>query len=353
MDDKDKNIEKNDAQSVTNYVGTSEGGKVAETTKQPRISEAEAKMLLAEETRKTHQKLQEADRKNKKMLAIVIAVAVAIVAVGIGIAVILGGKKDDEPQDTDQNDQSQVEDKKPEDQPDDEPEEALTEVGLNEEIVHQLYDVFGILTSVDMIGFYEDPTAYSGFLSNKYVSGVAFGNIERTECKMPKTTENLTKRYADQNNTDLSTTDLEVAYDMGCYSGSDLRNKAQEIFGKTVSLEGMEFPILGWAYSNEYDEVYSVPGMGGDGFGPGKGYIRGLYKAEQDEDENLYLYEVMAEVAGPGLICAKTGKYCEDEYEVTLENVAAHKEDFNQYKWYFTKQADGNYIFEKIEKIKD
>ena len=31
-----------------------------------RVSEAEARMLLAEETRKTHQKLDEADKKNKK-----------------------------------------------------------------------------------------------------------------------------------------------------------------------------------------------------------------------------------------------------------------------------------------------
>lgn len=316
------------------------------------ISEAEAKMLLMEETRKTHQKLNDANKKNKKLLAIVIVVAIVICVAGVGIAVILGGNKgnNDQTQSSGSTDQSQVDTSKPEEKPDEPTDDGMTDISLEDERVHVLYDNFGILSSADMFSFYSDPTAFSGFLNNKYLIGVAFGNIERQTCKMPSTSEELTKRYAEQMAQGLST-EVEAAYGLGCYSGEDLRTKAQEIFGRTVNLEGVEFPVLGWQYSPEYDEIYAVPNVGSDGFGPGKGYIRGLYGAKQDKDGDIYLYEVVAETSGSGLICAKTGTYCEEEYDPTLENIAAHREDFNQYKWYFAKQIDGNYVFEKIEKI--
>lgn len=58
------------------------------------LSEAEAKALLAEETRKTQQNLSKAGEKNKKLLVIAIVVAVAICAIGIGMALVLRNKGD-------------------------------------------------------------------------------------------------------------------------------------------------------------------------------------------------------------------------------------------------------------------
>lgn len=341
-----------EARGVREFAG-SDDGSTAGGYKGRTISEAEAKMLLAEETRKTHQKLNEADKKNKKLLIIAIIVAVVVCAIGVGIAVVLGSKGDkgSTQDNTKEPGQSQVDTEKPKEDDEKPQGTEMMEVGLDDEEVRSLYDAFGILTTVDMIGIYSDPTAYSGFLNNKYLIGVAFGNVERKTCKMPKSDSELAKRYAEQIAQNIDSTEIAASYEFGCYDGEELRQKAQEIFGRAASLEGAEFPVLGWQYSEEYDEVYAVPGVGSDGFGPGKGYLRGLYKAEKDDKDNLYLYEVVAEMSGPGLICVKTGTYCEEEYDPTIENVAAHRDDFAQYKWYFTKQPDGKYVFSKLEKL--
>lgn len=370
MDNKDKNFEKKLVQNIEEKRAEQEygaeieekleSGQVAETADREippeserryhPMSEEEAKRMLTEDARQTEANLKDMNSdKHKKTIIAVVIVAVVLCLGMLILALVLGNRGESGEQIGD-NGGNQVEEKPEEEPGEDKPvDNGIVEISVADERVRKVYDYFGILSGVDMFGFYSDAAVRNGIVDNKYLVGVAFGNMEHSVCKMEKTDENLMKRYAKQLADGMTLTDLAMAYDMGCYNGEELRKKSEEIFGKQANLEG-EFPILGWVYSPEYDEVYSVPGMGSDGFGPGKGYLRGLYKAEESDSE-LLLYEVVAEIAGPGLICVDTGEYCEEEYEPTLENVVAHKEDFARYKWIFKKNTEGDYVFEKLERI--
>ena len=43
-------------------------------------------------------------------------------------------------------------------------------------------------------------------------------------------------------------------------------------------------------------------------------------------------------------------KYVVD-YELTDGNILNHADDFSRYRWTFSKNIDGNYVLEKLEKL--
>ncbi len=318
------------------------------------ISEAEAKLLLIEETRKANQSLQAQEKKNRKTLVAVIVIAVVLCAAALVFALVIGkGHEDSGVSNPSPSQPTQPTTPVVDDNTDTGPDSKLIALEIDDEQVRQLYNYFGALGTADLFGFYDNAKS-TGQPSNAYMTGVAMANIDHTTCKMPLSDENIQERYAEQIDAGSTVVDLStVNYNMGCYRGEDLRAKTLEIFGKDISLkDGDKAIISGWQYSSDYDELYSIAYVGGnDGFGPGKGYLRGIYEAWQDpETDEIYLSEVVAEISGPSLIC-RDQTNCLGETTPSIENAVMNKDKFDNYRWVFTKTPTGNYVFSELEKL--
>lgn len=155
-----------------------------------------------------------------------------------------------------------------------------------------------------------------------------------------------------------------------CYAGEDLRQKYEEIFGEKLTLVAgdeidfgeYEFDdksgrtyICGWRYDVDNDEFRGV-GIACGGGWPARAE-RELEKAVRYGDR-IELYErVLLRYEGA---LYHVGSSVKDFYgeevmrddDLDAESVKdALDKEGDEFRWTFVKNAEGNYVFEKIEKV--
>lgn len=273
----------------------------------------------------------------------------------------------------------------------------IEELSVDDELVQRLYGQF----EAARIGFNEFYRVMRGLAPGEWLAGAAaegdgtdadlakigisISNLELTECRATLENGGLLGRY----DGDLSwvlQNDHESQFIKQCYDGGAVKRKLFEMFGEDIEFypvreikteaNGWDFvPIFNLihagrevcAYDSDYDEFYYYP------FGTeGRVAVGGLYAAEKDKDR-IYLYEVRAFVqCSPApYVDEATGEYVNgshcgisdiDDYKtitewsdpepgVDAETMIQEKEKYPKFKWTFTKNAEGNYVFESLERV--
>ncbi len=333
-------------------------------TEQAPISEEEAKRLILEDKRRTERSLKESGQKGKKIMIAVVIVAAFLCAFGVVFAMIVGGQKNDAEDGVEQsdNDVSAGEEEKPDEPENNDP----VQMAVSDALVQKLYHNFDVTNGM----VYVDEGVLNGDFS-ALALGVAALNTEKKSCKKVPTEEILEERYGDlleQVNVAELLEDSKM-----CFGAEEVTKKAQEIFGKTLSLEDGawfgSFTADGqprYKYDAENGEFYYALALGDGGVMPKVAH--NLERAER-QGNYVYLYDVVGQVeecyidntrktcAGPiGVsmwnydLGGYDPKYVVN-YELTDGNILNHADDFSRYKWTFSKNIDGNYVLKKLEKL--
>ncbi len=320
------------------------------------ITEAEARAMLIEDNARAKEDLKKANAKGRKTLVVVIILAVVLIIAGIAVSVILGGRDKDGNNDKQEgNGENTVVVEKPEGA--DESEAQLVELSLDDEVVKRLYGQFEI-------------SPIQWFYSDVRLDGqVDEGLKEAAQLQMA----------------------LNQAEN---WSGEAVRVKYQEMFGEDILLTeekygyleegvvgvptGMTFVI----YEAETDEFVELEGGTDAG---GYKYLRRLERAEKtamigEDDvmrEVIYLYERALTMncrpdpqfddggnqVGGGSVCNVLAVmipyetsgivWSGDQEGLTDEEILAEAKERNLglVKWTFRKNAEGNYVFEGLEKV--
>lgn len=334
-----------------------------ELAKQAPISEEEARRLILEDKRRTEQSLRESNQKGKRIMIAVLVVAAILCVLGVVFAMVIGGQKNDDQGNTDQpgNSVGMGDQQKP-----DEPEETgPVEIGVNDALVQKLYRHFDVTNGM----VYVDEAVLNGDFS-EIALGVAALNTDKVACKVEPTEEVLQERYGDL----LTQVEINEVMEMSreCYDATAVNKKAQEIFGVALNLQdGAKFGSFTaggqphYRYDAENEEFYYDLTPGG---GVMPKVAHNLERAER-QGNYIYLYDVAGQTeecyiettrktcAGPVGesmwnydLGAYDPKYVID-YELTDENILSHADDFARYKWTFSKNTDGNYVLEKLERV--
>lgn len=268
----------------------------------------------------------------KKWGWVVVAILVVLTAAGVGVWWALSrGNVDSESDTTQGEDISQDESETPTNQ--------IKELSLDDELVQRLYGKFervGLWMS-GTENFYVDEGVRNGDLSKVLMIAVAMPSVAGTG-DIPCTGE------------------YDGVIGDSCYSGDTIRARIKEIFGEDVSFEDgdrNDDVTCRWEYSAKNDEFYGFVGCGGS---CQYGVHRDLDRAEQRGD-NIYLYETAY------------GETCQALYHVNGDLIAEMKFDENgnvvkgfeaddyrdqmdQFKWTFTKNTEGSYVFAGLEQVK-
>lgn len=313
--------------------------------RQQPISEAEARALMMEETRKTQQKLDKASKSNRKVLVIAVVVALVLCAAGAVLAIMMGNRTDEtdkKPSDTtgvvekDEEEERPEEGEKPE-----EPEVRLETLALDDVTVQEIYGNFqhvGVPWDRQW-EFYVDENVKVGNPTRYMMLTLAMENLAKRKC-------DGSYQYA-QNDTVIDLTE--------CYSGADMRAMAKEMFGKDLTLQNGDVAreiCGGWTYDANHDEFHEVQ-VGCGGSWPAA-IERALYLAETD-GENIYLYEKA--LLHEELDIYHIGDVNQMKGELIKSNVMSDEipdlllERGDKFKWTFTKDAEGNYVFAGLERL--
>lgn len=306
------------------------------------MTEAEAKALLMEETRKTEKKLEKAHKSNRKLVIMVIVVAAVLCVAGVALALILGGKKDEEIPKVETPVTEEVE------EPEEEPEDEVVALGLDDEVVQKLYGNFANVGKAysSTLDFYTDNKVQRGDIDKVMMLDIALGNsaTRGNDCRAEHYIESGMESY-------------EVGELFGCRDGAEARGKIQEIFGTAIELNDGDTTgeyCGAWKYDAQNDEFY-VPSLGCGGACLYE-LTRELFKAEQDKN-NIYLYETVYGGTCQSMTRADGTVITELEVDengslVGSLDATKYADQFDQFKWTFTKNDSREYIFTGLEKIK-
>ncbi len=324
------------------------------------VSDEEARQMLADEKRQAEASLKAHGRKGRKFLLIAVIV-VAILCLGMLVLMMVLGERKGEQK---VPEQGQVTPVAPE-----EPGDGLVEVGIDDEVVQEVWKNIGVIPH-DIPFAYELPDGTMNFeLAEKYGFYGSEGAVKNGITERQKLALAL---YALQHNGDGSGDDMCMIYEedvelinnLGeaakgsgqsyCIPGEEVRKKYKEIFGDEVELTDGYFSVAadGLQYSSKSDGFFFVAGRGGNA-----PFVKELYKAERD-GYRLYLYEAVAITSyriGDDicyLMSTDGERITEDGLCTDAAVEVAGIENMDHFKWAFVKNADGNYVFEALEKVK-
>lgn len=383
MDDKDKEFERKLENNLDEIrEGDAAGAKIQEEmAKQPpvneqtwqdlmkqeqgeraTITEAEARRMIDEEREKTVKVLKQTNAKSKRTLVVVLVVAVILCVLGVVFALVMGNRKGEQTGGSGENVPGQ--EVKPEEKPGEETgaEGAeVEELALDDELVQRVYHNFDIVSDAfsRTAHFYAGKGRTNAEVDNLLMAGIVISLAQQKAACAGDYGEALTQ--------------------YGCYDTQELQKLARQVFGRELDLETEE-PVAytgchGWTVNTENDEVY-------DSIGPGCGgqcvpaIVRDKTKAERQGDQ-IIIYEraYMESCAGiyhvgevPATYDTENGPMLRmnslelgeaiAEREVGENGEFVNNLDVEQYadkldtfKWTFTKNADGEYIFSGLERI--
>lgn len=330
--------------------GEEKHGVASDGVKKPLISEDDARELLRSETARANQRVQSISAKNRKTLVSIIVVAVVLCLAGLGFVLMMSSKHDDkEVNKPVEPGVSEEEKKDPEEKPDlsEEPKNELIEVAIDDPEVQELYRNLRHIGQAysSTLDFYTDEGVRKGDVSKTMMLDIALGNSAEKgdKCK--------TEHYIES-----GSESFEVGEVFGCRRGDEAREMIQEIFGKEIKLEDGDATgdyCGAWKYDSASDEFYS-PNLGCGGsclYALG----RELKGAERDSG-HLYIYETVYGGTCQTLNHVNGDLIAEmelDENGVMIKGVdpADYEDQLDQFKWTFTKNAEGNYVFTGLEKV--
>ncbi len=319
-----------------------ERAKTAGDFSQSRMTIAEAKKLLDEETYKLEQNMKQSDKKHRKIITLVIVTIVIMVAMGIGFVILMSSMNQD---DNHKQDVGSGQPSTSEPSESLEAEEKVEEISLDNELVQRLYHNFDVVGKPfsGTMDFYTDATVADDLSKELMLALALRASKSQGYCKGSSEYRAESELYID---------------DGDCYDANTVLLKVKEMFGKDLQLEDGDWAgkdSCSWQYSAKNEEFY-VPqsGCGGSCFIV---FERALDKAEKQGD-NIYLYETAYGTSCNGLYDIAGNVIAEnaqDENGVLLGelvNPEDYRDQFDQYKWVFTKTANGDYAFRGVEKIK-
>lgn len=249
------------------------------------------------------------------------------------------------------------------------PETEIEELSVDDEVVKRLWGQFntkiigpenmpdhvGLMSSFEPLNeFYTVNGALSvDGLSDKYKFAIALQSLDDYSGESTSLCRGNYDHlhWVDEQGVDHPSTEMKL-----CLSGDTVRSKVEEIFGDPILLDqfdGWSMMVAGegWLYSLENDEA--VPLASGATFRP---IIRALIEAEQDDD-NIYIYEVVGYVgcwiAGQEACSASRldGSLIPGGENINVENIRDYADQFDTFKWTFTKNEAGNYVFAGLERL--
>lgn len=375
------------AGNVSKAVGGSAGDGAGVGSGKQGITEAEARAMLIEDNARAKEDLKKANAKGRKTLVVVIILAVVLIIAGIAVSVILGGRDKDGNNDKQEENGENAVVEKPEGA--DESEAQLVELSLDDEVVQRVYEPFAVINDSYWSPFYFDEIGDGYDLSEEDIQqrrrqgrlSIAYLNTPKEACKATIENGGLIDRYGDFIVTNWTAEQRgEVEQ---CVSGEKVRQNFKNIFGYDIELRGFDDyrnkngatnvdGVFTWSYSPSYDEFYY--GLGGAG--TPTMYKRRLVGAEKEADA-VYLYEQALEYYFPSWAfpdddnaefsvsdLTKEGSESNSlkitDTKANVEKILGGDELFNRverlgdlgmFKWTFRKNAEGNYVFEGLEKV--
>ncbi len=250
--------------------------------------------------------------------------------------------------------------------------EKVEVLSVDNQVVQRLWHNFDIIADAwsKTEHFYVDKDVARGEVDDMLMTAVAISNLSSVDCK---------GKYPYGEEYGPTTVGMEAE---GCYNIDAVEQKIREIFGKIVDLREKEGILAynkchGWTISAENDEIYDSigPGCGGSGIPV---ITREIYKAEKQGDDTIYIYE-RAFMESPGGIyhLGTEPNYMEvpgqgptlpfdslgvgemiaerkwDENGNLVQDVKPgdYVDQFDRFKWIFTKNDDGEYIFTGLERL--
>lgn len=308
--------------------------------KQLPLLEDEAKALLIDETHKVEQNLQKANQKPHKTLMLVMIIAVAICIAGVAFALIMGAMRKDDQGDTDATGNNGQGVQAPADE-----DTEISELGLDNPMVQKLYHNFDAVgkSYTDTMNFYAEDNINVSDVDKEMMLAIALrASKVQGYC-------NGSSDYAA----------MDALYDshQDCYNAEIVRLKVNEIFGQDVELVDGDWAgkaSCSWQYSSQHDEFY-VPatGCGGTCFLT----LNRTLDSAQRKGNQIYIYETVYGENCEGIYHADGSVIAVNEYDdqgVLIGEIvqpANYKEQFDHYKWTFTRNTDGFYVFDSLEKI--
>ncbi len=284
------------------------------------------------------------NRSKKAYIGVIVALVVVILAaVGITIAVIWGSKElvtevVDQATNKDETEDNQGES------------DEVIELSLNNQLVQRLYNNFEQVGSSysNTMDFYIDEGVKNGDVAKGVMLDIALA-VSAGYSKYCKGEHILHYGEGDSES-------FDVGYVYGCYNGEKVRQKVREIFGKEIEIddgEGTGGYCGMWKYDVKNDEFFS-PNMGCGGSCLYQ-LTRELNRAEKYKDK-IYLYETVYGGTCQSLCHVNGELIAENEYDedgnlIKQYNFDDYKDKLDQFKWTFTKNADGEYVFEGLEKV--
>lgn len=350
------------------------------------ISEEEAKALIAEDARRLNGELR--PKHNGKVLVVVIFTLVVMLMIGVGVAWLVGSRGSGDNGEKAANSLEMPAISGSDDERDEE--QRVLEVSLEDDEIKRLVKYIETVSYASMMfsgmeGFYSDPGMMAGNVPDKVMVDMAMSALSEYDeatgkdlswglCRMSDDEEAIKIRYKDDLPNWVGTEEwmreARFAYGRGCLEGNKIREKVREIFGKDIVLTEDLKGVM-YEYDLEYDEFFEH--MGGIG-GVFPIVVHVLEKAETD-GERIYIDEI---AVGSGEIeteqwgralwgmgCREDVGACESFYtyaEIGLPDggsydelrgfIVDNQERFNGFRWIFVKNEEGNYVFERVEKVR-
>ncbi len=238
----------------------------------------------------------------------------------------------------------------------------IEELAVDDELVQRLYGRFSVAKNPwdGKWNFYVDKDVTVGKPGRYLILTLAEANLfeKRQDCRG-------SYEYEFNDGTVVQLTE--------CYAGEDMRQEIKEMFGEDMVFteEDIAGTVCGgFQYSSEFDEFHAV-GSGCGGTWPAS-IIGKIVKAERSGD-NLFIYEkalLQQEVSlykisdidgrlGAGeLVDDSLVNYdwengsAEEFNKLQTEKIDEYFEkDSDIFKWTFTKNAEGNYVFAGLERL--
>lgn len=285
------------------------------------------------------------------VLVVVAVAAIGVTALTIWGATELGGNVVDQVTDKDEPGDNQDES------------DEIVELSLDNQVVRGLYEWFNVkkfegdvMTPFEPLGkFYPDDVLLAADVTMPQRVVIALQNLYdysdgAEECKG----DYDFLHWYDQNGMEHGSVGMKA-----CFAGDVVREKIKEIFGGEAAdfneMNGDDATVIvggdGWSYGADEDEFVNV--ASGATIQP---IDRVLLRAEKDK-ERIYLYDAAGYVgcwmAGQIVCPARKldGAEIADSEGITVENMKDFDDLFDNFKWTFVKNAEGNYVFEKLEKV--
>jgi len=358
-EDTEKPLEGQRGEEGNETAPEAETGQEKAATRPQEASEgpSQAEALYDSQTPETLQ--EEKNMAPKVVLAAIIVLAIAVLVIGVIFAITQKGERDGSEVGGTGAD-APVEVGKPE-------APKGEAVSIDDAEVRRLWEQFEIIENPwsATMHFYIAPGVERGEVDDKLMTAVALANLE------PKA--GCAETYEATLGWDAS--------EYGCYDVEVVRAKAKEIFGKEVNLGDGSEPIAwnnchGWTLSVENGELYDAIGSACGGQCV-PNIVREIDRAGRAEDE-LYIYEKAYMEACDGiyhlgteintyehggeekldLMSLKLGEviaeaeYDEDGNIVETINAEDYADQFDEFRWTFKKNAEGNYVFAGLERAK-